>query len=233
MITRPPKLEGFTEKEKSVLTGSLLGDGLLQKRGVHSFRYRVSQSIKEEDYVNWKYDQLKRLCTTTQPPKKVTDKKGFVTVGFYTSSGDYLKDYFSLFYKELPGGLGKGGSSYVKKITPELIDQLPMQPEVLAVWFMDSGSVRNDCYAGSLATQCFSLEENHLLQKYLKKWDIDSNISRHIKTTDQYYLYIPSRSFPKLIELIEPIINEIPSMKYKLNEDRRVSLLRPLVDDTT
>jgi hypothetical protein len=144
-----------------------------------------------------------------------------VTVSFYSSSGDYLKDCFDSFYKESPGGLGKGRGSYVKKITRELIEQLPMQPEVLAVWFMDVGSVRDDCYAGNLATQCFSLEENHLLQNYLKKWDIDSNISRHTKTNDQYYLYISSRSFPKLVELIEPIIKEVPSMKYKLNEDRR------------
>lgn len=221
MINRPPKIESFEGREKAILMGSLLGDGTLQKRGIHSFRYRVSQSIKEETYVGWKYDKLKRLCQTTQPPKKVMDRKGFSTVEFYTSSGDYLKDCFNLFYKEVPRSLGKSGSSYVKKITPELIDQLPMQPEVLAVWFMDVGSVRNDSYSGNIATQCFSLEENHLLQKYLKKWDIDSNISRHTKTNDQYYLYIPSRSFPKLIELIEPIVNEIPSMKYKLNEGRR------------
>jgi hypothetical protein len=221
MMIRPQKVEGFKGREKAILMGSLLGDGMLQKRGISSFRYRASQGIKQEEYLNWKYGQLKRLCTTTQPPKKVTDKKGFVTVEFYSSSGNYLKEYFDLFYKESAGSLGKAGSSYVKKITGELIDELPMQPEVLAVWFMDDGSVRGDSYAANLATQCFSKKENQLLQGYLKKWGINSSISRHTKLSDQYYLYIGSGNFQKLVEIIEPIVKEVPSMEYKLNEARR------------
>lgn len=221
MMNRPQKVESLKGREKSILMGSLLGDGMLQKRGISSFRYRASQGIKQEEYLNWKYSQLKRLCTTTQPPKKVTDKKGFETVEFYSSSGNYLKESFHLFYKESPGNSGKARSSYVKKITGELIDALPMEPEVLAVWFMDDGGVRNDCYAGNLATQCFSREENALLKDYLKKWDINCNIITHTKLSKQHYLYIPSGNFKKLIEIIEPIVKEIPSMKYKLNEDRR------------
>jgi hypothetical protein len=220
MTNRTQKLEGFKGREKAILMGSLLGDGMIQRRG-QSFRYRVSQGIQQEEYVTWKYNQLNRLCQNTQAPKKVKDKKGFETVEFYSSSGAYLKEPFELFYKESPVGLGKRPGSYVKTITPELIDQLPMERDVLAVWLMDDGSVRNDCYAGNLATQWFSLEENHLLQTYLKKWDINSNIVRHTKASNQYYIYIPSRSFPRLIELVEPVIKEVPSMAYKLNEDRR------------
>lgn len=200
--------------EKSILMGSLLGDACLQKRGISSFRYRVSQSLKQKSYVEWKYAKLKRLCQTTQPPKEVTDKKGFVTVEFYTSSGDYLKDYFELFYKQSPK------KNFVKTITPELIEKMPMDPILLAVWFMDDGSTRNDCYAGQLATQSFSLEENVLLKDYLKKWGLDCNISKHTKKSGQYYLYIPSTSFSKFVEIIEPTVREIPEMVYKLNEVR-------------
>jgi hypothetical protein len=208
-------LSYLSTTERSVLIGSLLGDGCLQKRGLNSYRYRVSQSLEQKSYVEWKYAKLKRLCPTTQPPKQVTDKKGFVTVEFYTSSGEYLKDSFELFYKQSPTG------KFVKTITPELIEKMPMDPLLLSVWYMDDGSARNDCYAGNLATHSFSLQENHLLQDDLKKWGIDSNISKHSKRSGQYYLYIPSRCFPRFVEIIEPTVREIPSMVYKLNEVRK------------
>ena len=83
---------------------------------------------------------------------------------------------------------------------------------------MDDGSARNDCYAGNLATQCFPLEEHHLLKDYLKKWDINCNIVKHSKKSGQYYLYIPRQAFPRLVEIIEPTVSEIPDMVYKLKK---------------
>ncbi len=205
-------LKPLSDMERAILMGSILGDGTLQKRGEKSFRHRVSHSIFQKSYVEWKYTKLNRLCQTTQPPKEVTTKKGFVSVEFYTASGDFLKEFFELFYKELPTG------NFVKTITPELIEKLPLDPILLAVWFMDDGSARSDCYAANLATQCFSLEEHHLLKDYLKKWDINCNIVKHSKKSGQYYLYIPRQAFPRLVEIIEPTVSEIPDMVYKLKK---------------
>lgn len=209
-------LNSLSDIERAILMGSILGDGTLQKRGRNSFRHRVLHSVSQKSYVEWKYTKLNRLCQTTQPPKEVTTKKGFVSVEFYTASGDFLKEFFELFYKQLPTG------NFVKTITPELIEKLPLDPILLAVWFMDDGSARNDCYAGNLATQCFSLEEHHLLKDYLKKWDINCNIVKHSKKSGQYYLYIPRKAFPRLVEIIESTVSEIPDMVYKLNKRRLI-----------
>jgi len=182
---------------------------------VESFRYRVSHGIAQKQYVLWKHNKLSRLCQTTQPPKEVKDKKGIVSVEFYTSSGAYLQELFNLFYRPSP----LDGEKFLKTITPELIDKLPLDPILLAVLFMDDGSVRNDCYAGKLATQCYSLLEQNLLKDYLKeKWKIETNIVRHTQKSGQYYLSIPKKGFSCLIELIEPIVKEIPCMAYKCNE---------------
>lgn len=206
--------------EKAVLYGSLLGDGSLIKRG-NSYRYNIEQGEEQKTYVEWKYAKLGRLCQTTQPPKKVTSKKGFVSYLFHTSSGLYLKELYDLFYKKKTPYLN--GSLYVKTITQQLIDELPMNPIVLAVLFMDDGSVRNDCYAGKIATQCFLLEEQHLLSTYLKKWGIDCNIVKHTKETGQFYISIPAKSFGRFVEIIEPTVLEIPVMSYKLNQLRKPS----------
>jgi len=213
----------FSETEKAVLMGSLLGDSTLQKRGENSFRYQVAHGIQQREYVMWKYSKLSRLCQTTQPPREITNRRGQVSCEFYTSSGLYLKDLYDLFYKQDL----QNRNRFIKTITPELILQLPMNPIVLAVLFMDDGSVRNDCYAGKIATQCFSLEENNLLKDYLKKWGVDINIVRHTQASGQYYISIPSRSFPKLVEIIEPTVREVPVMVYKLNEVNRASRLTP------
>ena len=214
-MNKKTELSALSNTERAILIGSLLGDGTLTQRGLNSFRYRVAHGIKQKSYVEWKYEKLRRLCQTTQPPKEVTDIKKDVTVEFYTSSGEYLKEYYDLFYK--PNLENK----FVKTITPEFIEKLPMDPIVLAVWFMDDGSVRDDCYAGNIATQRFSLDEHHLLQEYLKKWGIGSNTPKHTAASGQYYLYIPSKSFGKFIEIIEPIVREIPAMVYKLHEVRK------------
>jgi hypothetical protein len=151
----------------------LLGDSNIQKR-IQSYRLKIDHSMDQQQYVLWKHKQLKRLCQTTQPPKKTIDKKGFEGLEFYTSSGTYLKSYHELFYKPVEK-LGKNGNKkviFVKTITEKLINLLPMHPMVLATFFMDDGSVRDDCYAGKIATQGFTLVENNLLCEYLAKWNI-------------------------------------------------------------
>jgi len=121
---------------------------------------------------------------------------------------------------EKAGDLSSTGSQirYVKTITQNLIDKLPMHPIVLAAFFMDDGSVRNDCYSGKFATQGFSLEENHLLSQYFKKWNINTKVVAHVKSQNQYYLTVPAATFGTLVEIIEPIVREVPSMYYKLND---------------
>lgn len=84
---------------------------------------------------------------------------------------------------------------------------------------MDDGSVRNDAYSARIATQCFSREEHELLQQYLKKaFDLNAEINIHLQEKNQYSLIVPAREFHKLVNIINPYADEVPSMRYKLNE---------------
>ena len=64
----------------------------------------------------------------------------------------YLKEIHDLLYKKLPNG------RYRKTITKETIEHLPVDPLVIAVWYMDDGSIRNDCYVGPLAERSSTRE---------------------------------------------------------------------------
>lgn len=200
----------ITSYEKALIMGSLLGDAHIQKRN-GSYRLKIEHGSKQKSYVLWKHSKLAFFCQTTKEPVERISTKGYGTFQFYTRSGKWLSTIYHLFYKQDANG------RYVKTITPELIKALPIDPVLLAVFFMDDGSVRNDCYSGKLATQGFSLEQQHLLASYLKNYGINCNVVAHSKSKKQYYLSIPAKSFHNLISHIEPVVNEIPEMVYKLN----------------
>nr|QUV75595.1 hypothetical protein [Caulerpa lentillifera] len=196
--------------EHSIILGTLLGDGFLQKRAQKA-RLRICHSYKQKQYVDWKYKQLLTLCQRTAPPKSQQRPLG-KAYSFSTQSEKILLQYHSLFYKE--NGL--------KKIDNQLIDYIK-HPLSLAVWWLDDGNARKDCAAGRLATCAFSLGEQKILQKLLfQNFQIRTNIVRNSikKNKVQYYLYIPSQDFCRLVALIKIYVQQIPTMEYKLGKPR-------------
>nr|YP_009367550.1 putative LAGLIDADG homing endonuclease [Pseudoneochloris marina]ARK14538.1 putative LAGLIDADG homing endonuclease [Pseudoneochloris marina] len=221
----------LTQFEEAVFLGHLLGDGHIQKRG-QSFRSKISHSIKQKEYVEWKYEKLKRLCDQNHPPKLVINKKANEqNYFFYLQSGKYLKKYHDLFYQPYLWTSSVEDKTanvvqkikYRKTITPALIEALPSDPLLLAVWFLDDGSSRKDVFSGKLATQGFSKEEQFLLQMYLlKNFGIKTQLVLNSRQKKQYYLSIPSKGshFSNFVKLISPFVNQIESMKYKISNPR-------------
>lgn len=241
----------LSEDEEAIFLGNLLGDGHIQKRG-NSYRTKIQHSKSQEDYVLWKYEKLKRLCEGNRPPKSVATKQGQSNVLFYLRSGYYLEKYHNLFYDSYiwTPPQKKGGSPkfsglrsfegkpflseklievsspkvrYRKVIRQTLIEYLPRNPLVLAVWFLDDGSCRKDVFGGRIATQGFSKEEQHFLQSYLKEgFGIQTQLVLHSRLKDQYYISIPSKNghFSRFVDLIKPIVAEIPSLNYKISNPR-------------
>jgi hypothetical protein len=210
----------LNNEEKAILIGGLLGDEVLVRRD-GSYRYRVAHSIHQADYVYWKHNKLINInrCKKTPPPKIYLEKGKFERIEFNTDSGNYFQEIHELMYKKLPNG------RYRKTITQEVIDKLPVDPLVVAVWYLDDGSIRNDGYAGKIASQGFSKEENSLLCDYLRKFNlrkfnlrkfnINCHIVKHTEISGQWYITIPASTFGNLIKVIDPIVREVPSMVYK------------------
>lgn len=226
------ELKELTEDEKAIIMGTLLGDGHLHRRKSGNCRLKVEHGLKQKDLVFWKYEMLKRLCPTTSVPKEQTNKKGETTWLFYTSTGPLLREIHELFYQldkdrtNREQNRGKTTQYYKKTITPKLLENLPKNPFVLAVWYMDDGSIRNDTYSGKIASQSFSLDENKLLTEYLSKtWGLNCQVVKHTTKSGQYYISIPAKgdTFREFIKIIEGIVSKVEIMKYKLNEGRSPS----------
>jgi transposase len=140
-------IKDFTEIEKQVLIGGLLGDSTLFRKKMIQGAFR--HSIKQESYGDYKYELLKRLCGNKHHYETYnkTVNKHYQGVVYYIKSHEPLEYYYNLFYKE-----GK------KVINSEIVSQLDGLG--LAIWFMDDGSknkTTSDKQKGSyrIATNCF------------------------------------------------------------------------------
>jgi hypothetical protein len=89
----------LSEEEKSIIIGSLLGDGHLERNGVH-FRLQITHSIKQKSYLLWKMRKLKRLLSG-----KIYVYKRLYIPGYYVKDfREKIKTYIipSLRYKLWP-----------------------------------------------------------------------------------------------------------------------------------
>lgn len=194
----------LTKEQQSLILGTLLGDGCLEKQNINS-RLKIDHYSISKDYVFWKYKILENLAADKPRIIRQLDKRSGKICerwAFATRSEPLLNPYFDLFYKT------------GKKILNSKFVKLFKHPLSLAVWLMDDGYKRNDCNAIRFSTDSFALDENLILQECLKmNFGIDSKIH---KKGNVWNIYIPTREMNKIREIILPYISEVKSMMYKL-----------------
>ena len=186
----------LTKVQEIVLIGTILGDGYLEKNGCH-YRLQVLHSLKQKDYVDWKYKVFQQI-TKTQP-RVIGQLKA--TYRFRTRTNPVFDKFHSLFY---PNKV---------KIIPGAIKKLLVHPQSLAVWFMDDGKRRPDCGGFYLDTICFSVNDQKLLIEALESNFGLSQLKLHWNG-DGYHIYIPAKNKDLFLSLVRKYI--IPSMLYKL-----------------
>jgi hypothetical protein len=193
----------------SIIIGSLLGDGHLEKRkqGVGT-RVKFEQLSDNVEYLMWFHSYLSKrgYCNTNKPKLKIRIRKNKTIYYHYSinsftfSSLNWLHD---MFYKEIKG-------KYVKFI-PENIEQI-LTPISLALWFMDDGSKLGK--GAKIATNCFTKSELLRLCQILKnKFNITVTVNSGGINKGQT-LYISASSMATFSKIIKP--NMLPSLNYKL-----------------
>ena len=140
----------FSEYQRAVIIGSILGDGCLcENWSKTNYRLIISHSIIQKEYIEWKYEILKQYVLTE--PKV---HEGTQSYRLRTISHPYLSELRELFY---PNG---------KKCLPKNVKEFLKNPLTLAVWFMDDGNavVKKGKLVGmQINSQSFSKKENYFL----------------------------------------------------------------------
>lgn len=181
----------LTNRQKSVIIGSVLGDGYLTKT-TRGYALRINHSIKQKEYVDWKYDILKNIVNGK--PAWYKNKSYY----FRTVTHDYFSVLHKLFYH-----------NNAKKV-PERFLGDGIDIICLAVWIMDDGS--RDGKQLRLNTQSFSRKDNEILSHILcAKLRIKTTLN---KDKDRFRLRVMQESIELLRKQMSGLI--IPSMHYKL-----------------
>ena len=119
----------FTQTQKDVMYGSILGDGYLRSTGHVSWSLVFAQGSKQFDYLRWKYDIYEQFVTNKKFDTIIRDFHGNDPVyTFATISHPEITAFYHLTHPD-----GK------KLVTQEWLDLL--SPLSLAVWYMDDGSL--------------------------------------------------------------------------------------------
>lgn len=153
----------------------------------------INHSIKAKDYVDYKFNKLKRICESG--PKERTTNDGRRAYRFFTKQHKDLTILYNLFYKN------------ERKIIPK---NLELDPVSIAIWHMDDGSKSRDSDV-YLNTQQFSLLDQKKLLNCLRKFGIKTRLNKDKK---YYRIRMLKESIKDFMNIIAPHV--APSMKYKL-----------------
>ncbi len=192
----------ITQKEHDLIIGSLLGDSSIRQRDRNSC-FRVSHSIKQKDYINWKYEILKNFVFSEfYQRKRILNKRQIHMINLATRTHFVFNYYRNLFYK-----------NNVKVISKDILNHL--NPRSLAIWVCDDGSFSKTQGYIILCTNSFNLKQHKLIKEFFNKnFGLDPTIGYRDKK--YYYLRFKKEDSKKLIKMIKPFIPNC--MKYKIGE---------------
>ena len=194
--------EKLTNEQKSLIIGSILGDGYIrQLPGRADAFLEINHSNKAQQYVDYKYNILKNICES-EPKERYTDElKTKKAYRFFTKQNKEITILYNQFYKNN------------KKIIPR---DLELNAMIMAIWYMDDGSKTQNKLNNAniniyLNTQQFSLNDQKYLLFLLRKIGINARLN---KDKIYYRIRILKDSVPVFMQMIDKYI--IESMKYKI-----------------
>lgn len=222
LTTNQESIMKFTEKDKSILIGLIIGDGWVGMDN-NSAVIRINHSEKQKEYCIFKAKLLhsvfggntikvhEGLCKyhSYVNGEKITKVTPRVHIQKKSTSCKWLRD---LLY---PNGK--------KKITREVLDYLT--PQEIAIWWLDDGHV--DFHKSGNGYPCVSLqwstfcseEEAKTIRDYFKEvWNIEWNYKVYDKRSPgMFSMSCAKTEGEKFLSIFRDFVRDkVPSMAYKV-----------------
>ncbi|MFQ5786843.1 MAG: hypothetical protein ACE5H1_02590 [Thermodesulfobacteriota bacterium] len=193
----------LTRNQKSIIVGTILGDGFLQKTGAKNARLRLEHSNKQKDYLVWKMQSLPRLfqgkpvhLSRVHPKTKRT----YHYVRAQSNTSPEIGKLREVFYQD--------GKKTIPQDIEKYLDEL-----ALAVWYMDDGyyykrDKNSFIYLGKMNKDKAKIVSDAIKNKF--------NITTKVydKKNKGLVLYFPVAETKKLHKIIRQYV--IPLFSYKL-----------------
>ena len=202
--------------QRAIIVGKILGDGHLETldKG-KTYRLKIEHSIKQKEYVDWLYEQL-RAWTRQTPKSRIRQtimpqgtSAVYESYGFTTYAHGAFRFYAQQFYE-------KNG----KKIIPKIIMKL-ITPTALAIWYLDDGSFKSSHHKTFIIhSHGYQKQDLQRVLKALMKLGITATLHRQNRARGVYWrIYILSESAERFAEIVKEIVRFVPSMSYKLGNN--------------
>lgn len=190
----------FTQRQKEIALGSLLGDAYLRPSG-NSFSLSFTHGEKQKAYLEWKLAEFENFVATKDFYVRHIEFHGNTpTYSFATITHPYLLELHNLCY---PNG--------VKFVSREWLELL--SPLSLAVWYMDDGSFNRRYGTLVLCTNCFTFDEHAtIIDFFISRYGIEPKIE--LRRNGQTVLRINASQRYQFFDLVAPHIPDC--MSYKL-----------------
>jgi hypothetical protein len=199
---RVKNIPSITKHQENLIIGSLLGDGWISKNRKHS-NSNFGKRQKKEQHIKWLFEELKPYGSSCKA--RVTDQKRIrlatgkvisekvqkYIVGYETRTINH--PYFTqLRLKWYPND--------IKKVPMDLV----LNPEILAIWYVDDGTNSKGYRQCAIATDGFSFNEVEFLCNRLS---IDLNIcGKPNKHVGKHNIVFHGDGYERLINLIKPYV---------------------------
>lgn len=199
-------LNKFSEIQKQLIYGSLLGDAYLENSHTNSY-LKFEHGHKQKEYIEYKFQILKNF-TQNVGLKDITrfDKrteKNYKAVYFKTIQSKVFSDIYHLFYNP---------KKYINRNVLDVLDG-----RGLAFWFMDDGYKYNN-YSLALCTESFTEQDIATIVLYFKeKWDITCSANKG----RIFFIREEASKFQSIISLYI-----LPFFKYKLIDTAHQKLIK-------
>ena len=195
--SRDHRRPGLSHWQRSVLVGTLLGDGCLAKHG-RWHRLHVKHKAAHRGLAEFKRQAFGEFVSMALHEfDQVLAGRRYPSVQFATRAHPELTVWHERFYRD------------GRKIVPAEIGRW-MTPMALAVWFMDDGAA--DHRGVTFQTHGFEVGEVQLLRTVLgERFDLAASLRRN---KGRWVLYVPASSMGRLREHIGSLI--LPELRYKM-----------------
>jgi hypothetical protein len=193
----------MNKKDKNILLALSLGDGYL--RSDNKATLQIIHSLKQKEYIKYKADLLRKILN-----------KNVIVQEFNNSGYPGVKILlYHKYFKCLRRYLYKNGKKYISKsVLSRMLD-----PQLIAIWYMDDGNIIHHKRNGkihsreiSLNTYCSEVEAILIQEWFISNFDIFFRVA---KDKNKYRLICNTKNAKKFALLVEPFL--IESMKYKID----------------
>jgi len=214
--------ETFTNRQIEIINGSMLGDACLEKLNTKkcNSRFIEKHGIKQEEYLKWKFKELKPFTETFGYGEEITFGKKHKYCKFNTFNCPCFTILENKWYNE----------ERIKIIPNDLV----LTPLTLAVWYFDDGynynEIKNEKFKNGkqklgkkniwLFTNGFAKSEVDKLITMLKNIGISKVkvTNSDLKRGSKPQIYIGAESYFNFLDIVNPH-NPCKCLEYKLRKE--------------